>query len=175
MASPVVVKTRNGQFWVVNTSPPGSGPGGASRTEYTIMEGTEADTQTLPNAGGISGPYPDVQAAYKVYAAEPQNQDVSTLTKIEQALSIAEHDITKTGDASGGLASSGSQGFGLPNPLSGLAAIAAALAKLVGYLSDLALWKSIGWLILGAVLILAGVLLWLRKADVLPSVVPLPV
>lgn len=167
--SPVVVKTKNGQFWVVNTSPPGSGPGGSSATEYTIMEGTQADTQTLPNAGGISGPYKTVAAAYKVWKAEPQNQDVSTLTKIEQYLSLAEQDITHTGSGASGFAGNPQA---IQNPLSGLAAIGAALAKAVGYLSDLALWKSIGWLLLGAVLILAGVLLWLKKADILPSVVP---
>jgi hypothetical protein len=172
MAAPVVVKHKNGQFWVVNTSPPGTGPGGSSSTQYTIMEGTEGDTQTLPNAGGISGPYKTVAEAYKVWRSEPANQDVSTLTKIEQYLSLAEQDITHTGSGAGGFAANPAA---IQNPLSGLAAIGAALAKLVGYLSDLALWKSIGWLLLGGVLILAGVLLWLKKADVLPNVVPLPV
>jgi hypothetical protein len=63
----------------------------------------------------------------------------------------------------------------VPNPLSGLAAIGAALAKAVGYLSDLSMWRSLGWLLLGAVLIILGIVLWLKKENFLPSVVPLPV
>lgn len=172
MANPVVVKHKTGQFWVVNTSPPGSGPGGAASTQYTIVEGTQDDANNLPNGGGISGPYSTIAAAYKVWKAEPQNQDVSTLTQIEQYLSLAEQDITHTGSGQLGLAGNPQA---IQNPLSGLAAIGAALAKLVGYLSDLAMWKSLGWLLLGAILILAGVLLWLKKADILPPVIPLPV
>lgn len=66
-------------------------------------------------------------------------------------------------------------GFSIPNPLSGLAAIGTALAKVVGYLGDVAMWKSLGWLLLGAIMIVLGISLWLRRSDLLPDVVPIPV
>lgn len=68
------------QYWVVNTSP------SIADTKYTIVRGTFAQAEALPDSGGISGPYSTLQAAYKVYRAEPKNKDVSPITLIGNAL-----------------------------------------------------------------------------------------
>ena len=52
---------------------------------------------------------------------------------------------------------------------------AQALVAFVGELSDWHLWASLGWLALGAILVVLGVYLWLKKADVIPAAVPVPV
>ena len=150
MANPIVVVTKNGQFWVVNTSPPGTGPGSAAFTQYTIVEGTQADANNIPNGGGMSGPYSSIQAAYSVWRAEPRNQDVSTLTKIEQDLSLAEQDITKTGSGTGGFASNPKA---IQNPLTGLAAIGDFFQRL----TQANTWVRIGEGILGLILLAVGI------------------
>lgn len=47
----------------------------------------------------------------------------------------------------------------LPNPLSG---VAGALEAFYHAITDGAMWRSLGWLLLGMVLFLAGTALWLR-------------
>jgi hypothetical protein len=68
------------QFWVVNVSP------SVAVTKYAIVRGTFAQAESQPNAGGISGPYATLEAAYKVYKNEPQNKNLSSITLIGQAL-----------------------------------------------------------------------------------------
>lgn len=52
--------------------------------------------------------------------------------------------------------------IGLPNPLSALTEIGHWIGALVTALTDFAMWRSLGWLVLGLILIWIGVLLWLR-------------
>jgi hypothetical protein len=80
MASSVQVISKTGDYYVVNTSP------SLSQTEYTIVEGTEAQAESIKNAGGISGPYRTESAAYNVWKSEPGNKSVSTLQEIEAAI-----------------------------------------------------------------------------------------
>lgn len=68
------------QYWVVNTSP------SISDTKYSIVRGTFAQAEAVPDAGGISGPYSTLAAAYEVYKNEPKNKNVSSITTIGQAI-----------------------------------------------------------------------------------------
>lgn len=49
----------------------------------------------------------------------------------------------------------------LPNPLSGLAQIGAIAQAIFGAITDLAMWRCLGWIAAGAVMIAIGVRLWL--------------
>lgn len=56
---------------------------------------------------------------------------------------------------------------GIPNPLSGLSDIGKVghwLGDIVLHIVDGAMWRSIGWLLLGAVLVFAGIYLWFRTS-----------
>ncbi len=43
------------------------------------------------------------------------------------------------------------------------------------HLADGKMWRSLGWIVLGVILMFTGLMLWLRKADVIPAAVPVPV
>jgi hypothetical protein len=43
------------------------------------------------------------------------------------------------------------------------------------HLADGKMWRSLGWLALGVLLIAMGLILWLRKSGAIPGVVPVPV
>lgn len=144
---PAVIKSPNGQYWVVNTSPPGRGPGGAARTQYTICEGTFGQCSALPDGGGISGPYFTLDAAYAAWKAEPQNKDTSTLDEIRQALGGA------LGGAIGNLPAGVQAGAGnIPNPLAGLAAIGDFFQRL----TQASTWIRVAEVLLGLILLAAG-------------------
>ena len=55
--------------------------------------------------------------------------------------------------------------------------VGSALVGFFELITDKFMWRSLGWLVLGAALLITGIVLWTKKAgyDVLPSVVPLPV
>lgn len=154
------------QYWVVNNSPPGSGPGGSAYTSYAIVRGTFDQAAGIPNAGGVSGPYDTLAEAYKVWKAEPQNQDVSSLTTIGQAIGGGVGFALYGGNAAGvaATAKSGGQVAGsiLPDWLQD---IGHWIGVAVAHLIDVHMWRSIGWITLGLVLLTAGIFLWLRKAD----------
>lgn len=80
MSSAVDVVSKTGQYYVVNTSP------SVAETEYTIVEGTQAQAEGIQNAGGISGPYTTITKAYDVWKSEPDNKNVSALSTIEAAV-----------------------------------------------------------------------------------------
>lgn len=57
-------------------------------------------------------------------------------------------------------------GPSLPNPLAFLGWIQEIghwIGVAVAYVTDGAMWRSIGWIVLGGILALAGILLWLGK------------
>jgi hypothetical protein len=64
---------------------------------------------------------------------------------------------------------------GIGNPLSGIERVGAVLEAADRQLTDAALWRSLGWIALGVILIVLGLVLWLRKSGVIPDVVPVPV
>lgn len=53
----------------------------------------------------------------------------------------------------------------IPNPLSGIGAVAHWLGKAVLDITDAAMWRSLGWLALGALLVIAGIYLWFRTSS----------
>ena len=75
----------------------------------------------------------------------------------------------------------GSGFFGLGQNIATLSNAAAIfdighwIGVLVTHLTDIFMWRSLGWITLGLVLLIVGIMLLLRKMDVLPSVVPVPV
>jgi len=52
----------------------------------------------------------------------------------------------------------------LPNPLSGIGAVGHWVGLAVEHLADGAMWRSLGWLLLGMILVIAGVYLWFRTS-----------
>lgn len=55
---------------------------------------------------------------------------------------------------------------GLPNPLAGLSGVIGAIDTFFRALADPYMWRSLAWIVGGALLIIAGVMTWL-KLDVL--------
>jgi hypothetical protein len=146
---------------------------------WVIGESVALETGTVDNYS-VYGPHTRAEADAKVKAisATTQSPGNVSLTGPFATQAAAEQAVrTKKGvtpPSTGATLETGVPS-GVPNPLSGLAAIAAALAKFAGYLGDISMWRSLGWLLLGAVMIILGILLWLKKENFLPSVVPVPV
>ena len=138
------------QWWILSNSQ-------GAQTTYDVVEdytGTPKPTTRFPNAA--IGPFPTKAAA-------------------EATIKTGQQNAGKGWTSPGGAVDTGISAIGIPNPLSGLAAIAAALAKFVGYLGDGAMWRSLGWILLGGALFGLGTYLWLKKSDLIPPVVPIPV
>jgi hypothetical protein len=57
----------------------------------------------------------------------------------------------------------------------GLIGTADALAGFFGHLTDGKMWMSLGWILLGAIIVFMAVVLWLKKDGALPDVAPIPV
>lgn len=159
-------KRSHPQYWVVNNSPPGSGPGGSAYTSYAIVRGTQADAENIPNAGGISGPYNTLEEAYKVWKAEPQNQDVSTITKIGQYIGTGVGFAVYSSSNPTAVVGAGKTGGQAANAaVDWLQEIGHWIGEAVSHILDSYMWRSIGWITMGLVLLTAGIFLWLRKAD----------
>lgn len=59
-------------------------------------------------------------------------------------------------------------GFGsgnLPSPFHGIDQIGVVLESFYDAITDGKLWRSLGWVVLGAVLLFAGIYLWIRQSD----------
>jgi hypothetical protein len=41
-------------------------------------------------------------------------------------------------------------------------------------ITDIAMWRSLGWIALGEILVILGIIVWLKQSDILPDVVPMP-
>jgi hypothetical protein len=61
------------------------------------------------------------------------------------------------------------KGPDIPNPLSGIGAVGHWIGLAVKHLTDGAMWRSIGWLLLGMILVIAGVYLWFRTSNAYKS------
>lgn len=64
------------------------------------------------------------------------------------------------------------KGFGsgnVSNPLSGIDSIGASIEAFYDTITDGKLWRSISWITLGALLLLAGIFLWFRGSDLYKS------
>lgn len=63
----------------------------------------------------------------------------------------------------------------IPNPLSGITEVGAVLKAFFQQITRVEMWRSLGWIALGAVLLILGVYLWLHKEGVIPNAIPIPV
>ena len=52
----------------------------------------------------------------------------------------------------------------IPNPLSGIGAVGHWLGEAVLHIIDAPMWRSLGWIVLGALLVIAGIYLWFRTS-----------
>ncbi len=52
----------------------------------------------------------------------------------------------------------------IPNPLSGIGAVGHWIGTIVEHLTDTAMWRSLGWMALGIMLIASGIYLWFRTS-----------
>jgi hypothetical protein len=57
----------------------------------------------------------------------------------------------------------------IPNPLSGIGAVGHWIGAAVEHLTDGAMWRSLGWLALGGILVIAGIYLWFRTSSTYKS------
>lgn len=75
--------------------------------------------------------------------------------------------------------SSTSIGFpSIPNPFAFLAwlqEIGHFIGLGVAYITDGPMWRSIGWIVLGAVLLITGIYIWLKQQGLIPEVSQVPV
>jgi len=69
----------------------------------------------------------------------------------------------------------GADAGGISDPLAPLGDIAAALKSFYSAVTDGKMWRSLAWILLGMLLMVTGILLWLKKENYLPSAVPVPV
>ena len=63
------------------------------------------------------------------------------------------------------------------NPLAGIDELGAVLDAAYKALTDGKMWRSLGWMVLGLILMVMGLRMWIGKSALpsLPSVVPVPV
>jgi hypothetical protein len=136
------------QWWVTQVS--------ASSAKVTV-------TTDGNNPLNVAGPYDSEGAAEKA-AAEINAGGGAGTSGAGEAKAIA-------GLGTGPLNDS------LPNPLSGIDRIGAVLEAAYKRVVDGAMWRSLGWILLGLVLIVAGIRMWAGKSPLPapPAVVPLPV
>lgn len=132
-----------------------------------------------PNGGGVPQHYPQyglMPSSGQIVAAQNGTQKVADIEKgyvqWYQTRQAAEN------------AYKGEQGFfgtgsvdiaALIPGLSGLIELGHWIGDFIAHITDLYMWISLGWISLGLVLLVVGILMWLRKADLIPSAVPVPV
>jgi len=64
----------------------------------------------------------------------------------------------------------------LPSPLHGLDQIGAVLEAFYKNITDPKMWRSLAWFNLGIVLLLVGIVMWMKHANILPDLpIPVPV
>ena len=56
-----------------------------------------------------------------------------------------------------------------------IAAAATSMEKFWKTLTDKYMWRSLGWIIIGLIILVAGILSWMKKAGFEPPVPPIPV
>jgi hypothetical protein len=63
----------------------------------------------------------------------------------------------------------------LTNPVGGIFEVGAVLKAFFQQITRVEMWRSLGWIALGVVMIIVGASLWLRKEGFIPDAVPVPV
>ncbi|MGH7239600.1 MAG: hypothetical protein ACREHG_05990 [Candidatus Saccharimonadales bacterium] len=103
---------------------------------------------------GVHGPYDTLQDLYKAW---PKAQQTSA-SPIPGSTAVGGAPTNVAVGATGGL--TGALG---------------AFEGLAQAITDGSLWRSLGWIIMGVILLVIGITLWLKENNVLPEVVPIPV
>lgn len=157
-------------WWVVWDADANSGKG-----SVTVVQAATKPAE--PKNGNVFGPF-KTQAAAEQAAQSP----TGILGQIQAAGigAVVGAGTQPAGEAATGVAgAAGTVGIpGVSNPLGflgGLVEIGHFFGKLVSDLTDPYMWISLGWLFLGLVLLVIGIILWLKHEDLLPNVVPVPV
>lgn len=114
----------------------------------------EAPTQGVINVNGktypeISGPFPSQTAAQTFITAHPNgpNPESSTNITVPQ----------------------------IPNPVGGIFEVAAVFKAFFQQITRVEMWRSLAWIVGGAIMVIAGAVLWLKKEGVIPDAVPVPI
>ena len=64
---------------------------------------------------------------------------------------------------------------GVADTAHALDAIGSSIAAFGAMISDIYMWRSLGWILIGAIVMIAGILSWMKKAGFEPPVPPIPV
>jgi hypothetical protein len=134
------------QWWVVETPDVHLG----TVTPSIVQAATRTEAEQKGNGAVVAGPFQTQQEA-------------------QQALNGI------SSQPGSDIAAKGGPTFHIPNPLHGIDEVAGAVTGFFGVLTDVTLWRSLGWLLLGVALIILGLYLWLKKQDIIPDAVPVPV
>jgi hypothetical protein len=62
----------------------------------------------------------------------------------------------------------------ISNPVAGIAEVGAVLKAFFQQITRAEMWRSLGWTVLGFLLMIIGAALWLKKEGYLPDAVPVP-
>lgn len=81
----------------------------------------------------------------------------------------------KTADSKTKAQQKAAQAGKIPNPLAGLEGISHILGDFLGGVTDGKMWRSVGWLVLGMILLGGGAYMLAKGKDLIPNVVPIPV
>lgn len=103
---------------------------------------------------GVHGPYNTIA---DLYAAWP-NAKSTGAAPIPGAAAVAGAPSNEASQLTGGVTGA----------LGAFEGIAQAL-------TDGSLWRSLGWLAMGIILLIVGIMLWLKENNILPEVVPVPI
>jgi hypothetical protein len=129
--------------WYVELSTPAGNPGAVTATVVEFASDA-AFTKATNSTPSPKGGYPAKAAAQAVadkYNGQPAgSKNTGTPPNIPTGTAV------------------NVPGFGLPSPF---ADVASALSAFYDKLTDGKMWRSLGWLLLGIALILAGVLMWI--------------
>lgn len=121
--------------------------------------------QPIPpgGAGGDPGKFPQ-------YGLNPNNGEIKVANDGQEKVKLIDQGYVDwftsrkaAEDAAKGM--KGTFGTGnVPNPLHGLDSIGATLQAFYADLTDWKLWRSLGWIVLGVALVIAGLYLWFRTS-----------
>ena len=165
--------------------PGNSGGGPAPSRQQEIQQFAAQINQQFPPSKGVN--YGNLYVQYM--RSHPQDdpaviygKTIDALTNAKGVLGAAPgtfaqvpNDLGQIIEQFGTGAVKGLGQFSVSNPLAWLGAIAHWIGEAVAHILDVHMWRSIGWIVLGVVLMVAGILLWLKKENYLPSAVPVPV
>lgn len=150
---------------MISYNPP-SGP-----STYQVFRGTEAQAQAkafLAVNGSLDGPFATKAAAQAAIDAA-RGQPVGTAEPAPNPnMQKIEQDIPVIGPAMSTLQNVGDAAATTATAMS-------AIAEFFASLTQANTWRSLGWILLGAVLLISGIVLWLKQAGVIPETTPVPV